>query len=81
MDVNAVWNAFLTLAVVIGGGMWTVLYQKSEKLQDRHEQLKDEVSKVKTEYVHKEEISRVEHRIDRKFDELKEFFMELSRKQ
>jgi hypothetical protein len=38
------------------------------------------LTKVKVEYVQKEEIHRIEARIDQRFSEMKEFFTEIVRK-
>jgi Tfp pilus assembly protein PilO len=78
--IKLVWSSVLTIVVAIFGMLWRSMV---EKLQDSHEKLnilERELTKVKVEYVQKEEIHRIESRIDQRFSEMKEFFTEIVRK-
>jgi Tfp pilus assembly protein PilO len=78
--IKLVWSSVLTIVVAIFGMLWRSMV---EKLQDSHEKLniiERELTKVKVEYVQKEEIHRIEARIDQRFSEMKEFFTEIVRK-
>ena len=78
--LKLIWSSALTIVVAIFGMLWRGMM---EKLQDNHEKLNTldkELTKVKVEYVQKEEIHRIESRIDQRFSEMKEFFTEIVRK-
>jgi Tfp pilus assembly protein PilO len=78
--IKLVWSSVVTIVVAIFGMLWRSMV---EKLQDNHEKLnilERELTKVKVEYVQKEEIHRIESRIDQRFSEMKEFFTEIVRK-
>lgn len=78
--VKLIWSSVLTIAVAVFGMLWRNLM---EKINDNTQMLKhidNELTKVKVDYVQKEEIHRIETRIDQRFSEMKEFFTEIIRK-
>lgn len=78
--IKLIWSSVLTIAVAVFGMIWRNMM---EKISDNHEMIKridSELTKVKVEYVQKEEIHRIEARIDQRFSEMKEFFTEIIRK-
>ena len=75
-----IWTTVLTVGMAIIGFIWKNLVDKVEKAHDRTENLEKELTKVKVEYVQKEEINRIESRIDTRFVEMKEFILQIVRK-
>lgn len=75
--VKLIWNALLT----VGGGLVIYFYndivKKSEKLNNKVEELQKELNAVKIEYVEKSEIQRIEQRIDSRFMEMREFIVQI----
>jgi uncharacterized membrane-anchored protein YhcB (DUF1043 family) len=69
-----VWKVGLSVGAFIVAFVWKTLMEKVEALQKSNAALENELNKVKREYVEKAEMVRIEHRIDRKFDEMKEYF-------
>jgi Tfp pilus assembly protein PilN len=69
-----VWKVGLSVGAFIVAFVWKTLMEKVEALQKSNAVLESELNKVKREYVEKAEMERIEHRIDRKFDEMKEYF-------
>jgi hypothetical protein len=75
-----IWTTVLTVGMAIIGFIWKNLVDKVEKVHDRAENLEKELTKVKVDYVQKEEINRIENRIDTRFVEMKEFILQIVRK-
>ena len=64
---------------MVGGFLWNNLMEKHKNSNEQISDLQKEVTKVKVEYVQKEEIHRIEQRIDNRFAEMKEFFSHVVR--
>lgn len=75
-----IWTTVLTLGMGVIGFIWKNLMEKVDKAHDKTENLERELTKVKVEYVQKEEINRIENRIDTRFVEMKEFILQIVRK-
>jgi Tfp pilus assembly protein PilO len=72
-----VWSSILTVAVAVIGGLWKIIMDKVHDLQQKAEEIQRELHKVQVTSVQKEEIHRIESRIDQRFTEMKEFFSQL----
>lgn len=72
-----VWSSILTIAVAVIAGLWKIIMDKVHDLQSKAEELQRDLQKVQVTYVQKEEIHRIESRIDQRFSEMKEFFSQL----
>lgn len=75
-----VWSSILTVAVAVIGGLWKIIMDKVHDLQQKADEIQRELQRVQVNYVQKEEIHRIESRIDQRFGEMKEFFSQLMRR-
>ncbi len=78
--LKLVWSSALTIVVAIFGMLWRGMMEKLQDNQEKLNTIDKELTKVKVEYVQKEEIHRIESRIDQRFNEMKDFFTEIFRK-
>lgn len=72
-----VWSSILTIAVAIIGGLWKLIMDKVHDVQQKAEELQKEIHNVQINYVQKQDIHRIEARIDQRFNEMKDFFSQL----
>lgn len=75
-----IWSSAVTIAVAIFAAAWKVVMDKVQELQNKADAFQKELQRVQVTYVQKEEIHRIESRIDQRFSEMKEFFSEIMRK-
>ena len=75
-----IWTTVLTVGMGVIGFIWKNLMDKVEKGHEKTDALERELTKVKVDYVQKEEINRIENRIDTRFVEMKEFILQIVRK-
>lgn len=78
--IKLVWSSVLTISVAVIGMLWRNLMEKIADTHSMLQRIDTELNRVKVEYVQKEEIHRIESRIDQRFSEMKEFFTEIIRK-
>lgn len=74
------WTTVLTIGMGVIGFIWKSLIDKVHKTENELANLSKELTKVKVDYVQKEEINRIEGRIDTRFNEMKEFILQIVRK-
>jgi predicted Holliday junction resolvase-like endonuclease len=72
-----VWSSIVTIAIAVIAGLWKIIMDKVSDLQQKVEETQRELNRVQVTYVQKEEIHRIESRIDQRFSEMKEFFSQL----
>lgn len=70
-----VWNAVLTLLVALGGAIWKQMDRKFEILEGKVEENSKQLSKVREEYVHKEELKDWKNEILKRFDKLEDHLL------
>jgi hypothetical protein len=75
--IKFIWTTVLTLAVAIGGALWQLALKKMDQLENSNKVLEQRIHDVQLEYVKKNEIEKIESRIDRRFDEMRDFFLKI----
>jgi len=75
-----IWSTVLTIGMAVVGFIWKIIADKVEKGHQDIDALEKELMKVKVDYVQKEEINRIEARLDSRFSEMKELILQLVRK-
>lgn len=77
-----VWTSLMTLAVAIGGGLWKIVNDKIVDLKkelvevnDRMHKAANKLHEVQLTYVQKTEMAAIEQRIDKRFEEMRDFFI------
>lgn len=75
--LKLLWSSVLTLSVAAIGGLWKIGMEKVNDLTHKAEEIQKELQRVQITYVQKEEIHRIESRIDQRFSEMKDFFSQV----
>ncbi len=75
--LKLLWSSVLTLSVAAIGGLWKIGMEKVNDLTHKAEEIQKELQRVQINYVQKEEIHRIESRIDQRFSEMKDFFSQV----
>lgn len=77
--LKLIWNSALTVVAAIGALLWKSVSDKIDTYGKKTEEVQSELVKVKVDYVQKNELHRIEERIDKRFEEMKQFFSNIVR--
>jgi activator of 2-hydroxyglutaryl-CoA dehydratase len=76
-----IWEVLLTLAVAFGSVVWSSTNKRIDKLEQVQTKTNDELQVVKVDYVRKEDLHQIQSQLDLRFQEMRNFFTEILRKQ
>lgn len=68
------WKSVITVGVAAGGFIYRNIMDKFESLSKDNRDIREQLHHVQLQYVRKDEIQRIEERIDVRFIEMREFF-------
>ena len=74
VTLEFIWKSVMTVGIAAVGFVYRDIMAKFEALEKASKENRDELHRVQINYVHKDEIKRIEERIDVRFGEMREFF-------
>ena len=75
--IKVLWMIFISVIVPIAGTAWKHGNDRLKDIETKHDLLTKEINDVKLQYLEKAEIEKIEARIDKRFDEMRELLLEL----